>query len=153
MAELQREIARARRYGNKLAVMLIDLDNFKAINDTRGHLEGDRVLVDFAAKARTSLRATDQLARFGGDEFMALLPYADRSQATLVASRLREAGQAGQPVPWSASIGIAEWLDGDDTLEALLTRADQALYRSKALGRDGTPPVAAVPQPAAAELN
>lgn len=136
--ELQREIAHAKRYGNKLAIMLIDLDNFKNINDTHGHLEGDKVLVDFSQRAKTALRETDQLTRFGGDEFMAVLPDTDIEHASLIATRLHEAGKEGHPIAWSVSIGISEWLDQDDSLAALLTRADKALYQSKAGGRNQT---------------
>ncbi len=136
--ELDREIARAKRYRNKLSIMLIDLDNFGDINNTHGHLEGDKVLVDFSKKTRASLRETDQLTRFGGDEFMAILPYTDRAHAELVAGRLHEAGKEGQPLAWSVSIGVSEWQDQDDSLTDLLTRADQALYKSKGLGRSQT---------------
>lgn len=136
--ELDREIARAKRYRNKLSIMLIDLDNFGDINNTYGHLEGDKVLVDFSKKTRASLRETDQLTRFGGDEFMAILPYTDRGHAELVANRLHEAGKEGQPLAWSVSIGVSEWQDQDDSLTDLLTRADQALYKSKGLGRSQT---------------
>lgn len=138
MEELEREIAHTRRHGNKLAIMLFDLDNFKDINDTHGHLEGDRILVEFARKVKASLRASDQLTRFGGDEFMAILPDADLEQARLVANRFQEAGRESQPIAWSVSIGISAWQDPDDTLDALLTRADKALYKSKALGRNQT---------------
>lgn len=138
MEELQREVARAKRHGNRLSIMIIDLDNFKAINDTHGHLEGDKVLVDFSGKAKTSLRETDRLTRFGGDEFMAVLPDTDIEHASLVANRLHEAGQEAQPIAWSVSIGISEWLGPDDSLPALLTRADKALYKAKALGRNQT---------------
>lgn len=133
---LNGEIARAKRYGNKLSVMLIDLDNFKAINDTWGHLEGDKVLIDFAKKTKASLRETDQLTRFGGDEFLAILPDTDLDRALLTAQRLRDAGKQGQPVAWSVSIGISEWVGKDDSLPALLTRADAALYKAKASGRN-----------------
>jgi len=138
MESLRREIARARRHGNKLSIMLIDLDNFKNINDTHGHLEGDKVLIDFSKKAKISLRETDQLTRFGGDEFMAVLPDTGIEQASIVADRLHEAGKEGQPLAWSVSIGMSEWLDKDDSLAALLTRADKALYKSKAFGRNQT---------------
>ena len=136
--ELQREISLAKRYGNKLSIMLIDLDNFKDINDSFGHLEGDRVLVDFSDKARDSLRETDQLTRFGGDEFMAILPNTDLAQAMLVADRFHAAASQSHPITWSVSIGVSEWSGKDDTLAALLTRADQALYQSKASGRRQT---------------
>lgn len=134
--ELNREIAHAKRYGNKLSVMLIDLDNFKAINDTYGHLEGDKVLVDFAKNTKASLRETDRLTRFGGDEFMAILPNTDLDHALLIAQRLSDAGKQSQPIAWSISMGISEWREKDDSLAALLTRADAALYKAKALGRN-----------------
>lgn len=136
--ELEREIARAKRHGSKLSIMLLDLDNFKDINDTHGHLEGDKILVDFSKKAKAALRGSDQLTRFGGDEFMAILPDTDLEQALLVASRFHEAEGKSQPIAWSVSIGISEWLGKDDALDALLTRADQALYKSKAFGRNQT---------------
>ncbi|MBW8307497.1 MAG: GGDEF domain-containing protein [Thiobacillus sp.] len=136
--ELQREVSRAKRHGNKLSIMLIDLDKFKDINDTHGHLAGDKVLVDFAQKAKISLRDTDRLTRFGGDEFMAILPDTDIEHAQLVASRLHEAGKTSQPIAWSVSIGASAWLDADDSLAAMLNRADKALYQSKTLGRGQT---------------
>lgn len=136
--ELEREIARARRHGNKLTIMLIDLDKFKDINDTHGHLAGDMVLVDFSVKARQALRATDRLTRFGGDEFMAILPDTDREHAQIAAARLHETAKKSEPIPWSVSIGISEWLGKDDTLADLLTRGDLALYQSKKLGRSQT---------------
>lgn len=138
MEALQREIARARRHGSKLSIMLVDLDNFKHINDTHGHLEGDKVLVDFSKRVTRFLRETDQLSRFGGDEFMAVLPDTGLEQASLVAGRLHEAGREGQPIAWSVSIGLSEWLDQDDSVAALLTRADKALYKAKAFGRNQT---------------
>jgi diguanylate cyclase (GGDEF)-like protein len=138
MEELKREIAHASRHGSKLSIMLFDLDNFKDINDTYGHLEGDKILVDFSKRAKATLRGSDQITRFGGDEFMAILPDTDLKQALLVANRFHEAGKESQPIAWSVSIGISVWLDQDDSMDALLTRADQALYRSKALGRNQT---------------
>ncbi len=138
METLKREIARIKRHGGKLSIMLIDLDNFKLINDTHGHLEGDKVLVDFSRRSKTWLRETDQLSRFGGDEFMVFLPDTDLEQASRVAERLHETGRDGQPIAWSVSIGMSAWLDQDDSLAALLTRADKALYQSKALGRNQT---------------
>ncbi|MDO9219544.1 MAG: GGDEF domain-containing protein [Thiobacillus sp.] len=138
MEELKREIARARRHGSKLSIMLIDLDNFKHINDTHGHLEGDKVLVDFSKRAKRFLRETDQLSRFGGDEFMAVLPDTSLELASVVAERLHEASREGQSIAWSVSIGLSEWRGQDDTLASLLTRADKALYQSKALGRNQT---------------
>ena len=138
MEMLKQEIARATRHGNKLSIMLIDLDNFKKINDTHGHLEGDKVLVDFSKRAKTFLRETDQLSRFGGDEFMVVLPDTDLEQAALIARRFNTAGRENQSIAWSVSIGLSEWLGQVDSQAALLVRADQALYKSKASGRNQT---------------
>lgn len=138
MEALRQEIARVKRHGNKLSIMLIDLDNFKNINDTHGHLEGDRVLVDFSRRVKTFLRETDQLSRFGGDEFMIVLPDTDLAQATLIAGRLNAARKENQSIAWSVSIGLSEYLGPVDSLAALLNRADQALYKAKTSGRNQT---------------
>lgn len=138
MEALNQEIARAKRHGNKLSIMLIDLDNFKNINDTHGHLEGDKVLVDFSRRAKTFLRETDQLSRFGGDEFMVVLPDTALAQAALIAGRLNAARRENESIAWSVSIGLSEWLGQVDSQAALLNRADQALYKSKASGRNQT---------------
>lgn len=136
--ELQREIAHAGRHGNPLSIMLIDLDNFKAINDTLGHLEGDKVLVDFSRRAKRALRNTDRLTRFGGDEFMVILPDSDVAQASAIATRIHATGREGLPAAWSVSIGVTEWRGNDDAFTALMARADKALYRAKAAGRGQT---------------
>jgi diguanylate cyclase (GGDEF)-like protein len=136
--ELKREIAHSTRHGNTLSIMLLDLDNFKDINDTHGHLEGDKILVDFSTQVKTSLRGSDLLTRFGGDEFMAILPDTDLEQALLIANRFHEAAEKSHPIAWSVSIGVSEWLGKDDSMDALLTRADQALYKAKAFGRSQT---------------
>ncbi len=138
MEALKQEIARAKRHGNKLSIMLIDLDNFKNINDTHGHLQGDKVLVDFSRRVKSFLRESDQLSRFGGDEFMVVLPDTDLEQATFIAGRLNAAGRENQSIVWSVSIGLSEWLGQVDSQAALLSRADQALYKSKASGRNQT---------------
>ncbi|MDP2030411.1 MAG: GGDEF domain-containing protein [Thiobacillus sp.] len=138
LEELKREIAHAARHGSKLSIMLSDLDNFKEINDTHGHLGGDKILVDFSEKVKATLRGSDQLTRFGGDEFMTILPDTNIEQALLVAHRFHEAGSTSHPVAWSVSIGISAWQGKGDSLDALLTRADQALYKSKAHGRNQT---------------
>ena len=133
----------ARRGGDSdkppLAVLFADIDNFKAINDTFGHLVGDDVLRSVALTLTAVSRATDVVARFGGDEFVMLLPEAGLQGAERVADRVRELlGPNGPgPVPFSVSIGTAV-LDGKTvTLEQLLERADKAMYEDKA--RLGTP--------------
>ncbi len=136
--ELEKEVKRARRYNHKFSIMMIDMDNFKSINDTYGHLEGDKVLVDFAQKAITAIRATDQLSRFGGDEFLIILPNTSINEAKLSSERIHAASKHSSARPWSVSIGIAEWQGSNDSLDALLTRADKSLYLSKKLGKNQT---------------
>jgi diguanylate cyclase (GGDEF)-like protein len=136
--ELEREVNRARRYNHNFSIMMIDLDNFKSINDTYGHLEGDRVLVDFAQKAKSALRETDQLSRFGGDEFLIILPNTSLHEAKLSSERIHQSAKHTSSRPWTVSIGIAEWHGEKDSLDALLTRADRSLYLSKKLGKNQT---------------
>lgn len=133
---LQQEIKRTKRVKNKLSIMLLDLDNFKKINDQYGHLIGDKVLIDFAKKSKQSLRETDHLSRFGGDEFMAVLPDTSIAQALFSAERINKVGQSSVP-RWSVSIGIAECSESD-TFETILTRADDALYKAKFKGKNQT---------------
>jgi diguanylate cyclase (GGDEF)-like protein len=125
-----------------VAVLAIDLDHFKRLNDEFGHAVGDRVLQHFVATARRHLRKQDTLARFGGEEFIALLPGVTGAEAEAVAKRLGRAFASvplmveGRAVPATASIGVAHLASGSDDLEALLKRADQALYAAKTRGRD-----------------
>jgi diguanylate cyclase (GGDEF)-like protein len=122
---LTREITRARRSHQSLVVAVLDLDKFKAYNDNRGHLAGDQLLVEASWAWQTTLRATDVLARWGGDEFVLLLPACDLDQAQTLVDRLRA---ACPEAPFSA--GLAEW-DGVSAPQALLASADEALYGAK----------------------
>ncbi len=127
----------ARRYGHSLAVLMADLDHFKAVNDRFGHAEGDRVLRLFGGLLREVLRGTDLAARFGGDEFVVLMPHTDRQGAVRVAERLRgRLREERESVRCTVSIGIAAASGLDADVERLLTRADRALYRAKHEGRD-----------------
>jgi diguanylate cyclase (GGDEF)-like protein len=125
----ERELARAAREEMRVGLLLLDLDGLKEINDTRGHDEGDRVLVQTADRMRTALRAGDVLARLGGDEFGALLVDASDGQALAAMDRLREM----TPELGSFSAGAAAW-DGTEPLDELLRRADVALYAAKTNG-------------------
>jgi diguanylate cyclase (GGDEF)-like protein len=127
------ELQRARRSELPLAVVLIDLDGLKATNDTRGHAAGDRLLRDFAALLRGQLRGIDLAARFGGDEFAALLPDTDAAGAGVLVERLerRAAAHEGAGGPIRFSTGTAIYPDQGETLDALLEQADIALYRDK----------------------
>lgn len=136
MRELEREAIRANRYQHMLTIMVIDIDDFKNINDVHGHLAGDRVLVDFTQKTQETIRRIDLLGRFGGDEFVVVMPEITAQQAALLADRLHEAAEQSNPVPWTVSIGISEWRGVGDTLDDLFARADQSLYTSKQLGKN-----------------
>ncbi len=135
------EISRSRRSGGAFALILIDLDRFKQINDRFGHAAGDQVLRAISALVRRSLRGYDCFARLGGEEFAVLLPEADLAGALTAAERLRAriaaleiAALGGQRV--TASFGVVQLEPGDDKVEQLLDRADRALYRAKESGRN-----------------
>lgn len=134
-----KEVNRSRRYGRPLAVMLIDIDNFKRINDTLGHSSGDQVLTRLARVLRRTLRKPDAFGRLGGDEFAVLAPELDEDAARQMAERLREAMEItlpGADFLVTISIGVSAWNDADETIEPAMHRADQALYRSKQEGRN-----------------
>ena len=131
------ELERSLRHGHSMALLIMDLDHFKLINDTYGHQRGDHVLVDFVAKVNGLLRRPDQLARFGGEEFVALLPETTLEEALLVAERIRAAcALPGIEPHCKVSIGVTTNAQGDDTVDSLIARADTAVYRAKALGRN-----------------
>ena len=137
-----REIERARRYRQPLALMLIDIDHFKEINDRHGHPVGDRVLQLVALACQSSARNADLPGRIGGEEFALLMPETGMVSAQLAAERMRRAvaavdfGAAGLAQAVTASVGLAVLEDSDATLERLLARADKALYQAKQFGRN-----------------
>lgn len=137
----QRLLSEMRRHHRPLSLLLMDMDQFKAVNDSLGHEAGDRLLRHLAERARLVLRGEDVLARLGGDEFVAILPSTDGAGAGVVAERLREALHHahmlfhGEEVPVPLSIGVAE-ARPDDTLDELIKRADLAMYRAKRAGGD-----------------
>jgi diguanylate cyclase (GGDEF)-like protein len=134
------EFDRWRRYGQPLSLVLLDIDHFKQVNDRHGHQAGDRVLSGAVAAMRGELRVNDRLGRYGGEEFVILLPSTDAEAARASAERVRAALAAPAPEPGippcSASLGVAWAQPGDTSLDALLARADAALYRAKANGRN-----------------
>ena len=149
---LAREVARAQRYDRRLALVILDLDDFKAINDRIGHLAGDAVLAETAERVRDVVRSADVACRVGGDEFAVILPESSAGDAEQLYRRLLAAvsskpvGQAGR---LSLSAGIAE-LQSDDDPTGFFERADEALYRAKELGKGqvfeaGKPGLAAAP--------
>ncbi len=139
--ELERQLALARRYGERGSIMFVDLDGFKAVNDKFGHQAGDELLKQVANLLRHQLRGTDSVARMGGDEFAAIMPRTNIEQARLAADRFNKAIQAlpvNFPFPVSASIGFAVYPDHGDSAESLLAFADRAMYQAKA-GSRGRP--------------
>lgn len=136
------EMQRAMRYRTELSLLMMDLDHFKAVNDTHGHVTGDAVLVAFAQTVLQQVRKVDLVARLGGEEFVVLLPNISAEHATALAERIRAAfaGQAlkvgGQTVHFSVSIGVAQFDPAELSLNTWLARADAALYQAKAQGRN-----------------
>src|SRR5205085_594790 len=134
-----KEHALMRRESTAMTMLSIDLDYFKRINDCYGHAAGDRVLVDVAEVIGKALRVSDHVARFGGEEFIVLLPNTGLDRARHIAERIQAALREprGQRLPaYTVSIGIASQTSPDEDLDGILMRADQALYRAKELGRD-----------------
>jgi diguanylate cyclase (GGDEF)-like protein len=134
---LQRECTRAQRYGRTLALLVLDLDDFKSINEQVGHLAGDAVLAETAARVRGVLRASDIACRVGGDELAIVLPEAGAGQAAQLYGRVEEAVSAkpiGSIPRLTLSGGIAELVAGDDAT-AFFERADDELYRAKQAGK------------------
>jgi two-component system cell cycle response regulator len=137
-------VPQASARGKALSVLVLDIDFFKSINDTHGHDAGDDVLREFAVRVRKSIRGIDLAGRFGGEEFVVVMPDTDRGVAATVAERLRRK-IAGEPfaiakgsktIPVTISIGLASREGSGDTPPDLLKRADQALYRAKREGRN-----------------
>ncbi len=137
------ELERGQRKNRVSSLLIMDLDHFKAINDSYGHQAGDRVLIDFVARTGELLRRPDQFGRFGGEEFVALLPETTLDEALVVAERIRAGIEHGRTQPGcTVSIGVAASVPGESTMDTILGRADEALYRAKAAGRNCVRPQA-----------
>jgi two-component system, cell cycle response regulator len=139
---LSEEIADGARYRRWLSVVLMDIDEFKSMNDLNGHLVGDRILQSVANILQTTIRKRDKAGRFGGDEFLIILPETGAKGATRVAERIRETVEMtigtdlGLPASVTTSMGIASSRINIASAESLLEHADVALYRAKSLGRN-----------------
>ena len=137
-------IDRALARGRPLSICITDIDRFKSVNDTYGHDAGDEVLRDFAHRVRSTVRGADLACRFGGEEFVVVMPDTPADAAAAIAERLRTIVEdrsfalpgSDMPLSITASLGIATLNPGGDTAEALLKRADTALYQAKNNGRN-----------------
>jgi diguanylate cyclase (GGDEF)-like protein len=138
---LQREFSRSRREHSPLVALMLDLDHFKQINDTLGHQAGDVVLREVAMRVQSDLRPYNSVGRYGGEEFVVIVPGCDGASALGLAERLRNCASAtpiatsADPIPVTMSLGVAS-LGEDPTPESLIRRADEALYRAKRTGRN-----------------
>ncbi len=140
--QLAAEIARAERYKRPLGLLMFDIDHFKRVNDTFGHLAGDEVIRHVAKIGSEGLRTSDFIGRYGGEEFVLILPEISAPGAMVVAERIRErvaaapASFEGQSIGVTISVGVAEFGPASSTTVALLAEADEALYLSKKGGRN-----------------
>jgi diguanylate cyclase (GGDEF)-like protein len=143
LAALEQELVRSRRAAAPLGILLADIDHFKHVNDSHGHLAGDAVLRAVSARLREVVRPYDAVGRFGGEEFLLVLPGCDSRTAATLAERLRchvavaPVETEGVSIPVTLSLGVAAWAEGGpaDSV-ALLRAADEALYRAKGAGRN-----------------
>jgi two-component system, cell cycle response regulator len=139
---IERELSRARRYTRPLSLVMIDIDHFKKINDSFGHLAGDAVLKEVASTIRTRTRREDVLARYGGEEFALLLPEVDVKGGAQLAEKVRKLVEKhtftfdGEAIPVSLSAGVATVLKKSDDSHELIRRADEKLYEAKSSGRN-----------------
>jgi diguanylate cyclase (GGDEF)-like protein len=143
--QVAQELERARRFHHPLSLLMVDIDHFKRINDTYGHEVGDQAIIQTATLLTANLRAVDMVARFGGEEFVLLMPETPVAVAMHAAERLREQAsklrvkaEDGSDVELTISIGVAaaEPYAAPDTPSSLLVRSDKALYRAKKEGRN-----------------
>ena len=164
LQRLMEECARSVRSNQPFALLVIDLDGFKGINDTHGHAAGDACLQHFTLMAQTRLRPSDMLARTGGDEFCIVLPSSTLREGAMIARRVLEVCRAdaeqctGKDIPVAVSIGVAQWTPEMGAFpDRLIAAADHALYDAKKAGRNGfalyepAPPLA--PEPASVGLS
>ena len=143
IARAEQEFAAARRYKVPLSAAMIDIDQFKRLNDKFGHAEGDRILTAVAQRLSATLRKPDIFARWGGEEFICLLPHTDADVARQAGERLRQCVEtlgltdSGiKDLSLTVSVGVASLSTDDDTIDTLINRADQGLYAAKANGRN-----------------
>ncbi len=132
--QARKEVLRSGRFAHSLSLLFLDLDDFKLYNDRLGHLAGDQLLVQAAQLLRANARETDVVCRFGGDEFLLLMPETPLAGTAIVAERIRHLMEISTPI--TVSLGVAEFNRREDTIESLLEKADKALYSAKKAGKN-----------------
>jgi diguanylate cyclase (GGDEF)-like protein len=154
---LEAELSRCKRYGRSVSVLMVDIDHFKRVNDSHGHLVGDQALRWIVSTMQAELRAMDLLCRYGGEEFCAILPETNHAGATRAGERLRAAVERTKfthesvSLTLTVSIGGASWSNAaGNEVPDLLARADEALLEAKRAGRNS---VRVAPEPTSAELS
>jgi diguanylate cyclase (GGDEF)-like protein len=139
---LQRSFRQSVRYGHAMSIVMVDSDNLKQVNDTYGHEAGNRLLQHLVRCIREQLRGSDVMARFGGDEFIVLLPETNSKGAMEMAERIRKSIEVsrfdirGGDTNTTASLGVASYPEDGGNLDVILDKADKAMYRAKQLGRN-----------------
>ena len=141
LSQIENELSRAKRDDTQLSISMLDLDHFKKINDTFGHLAGDAILRESMDRVQETIRSYDAIGRFGGEEFIVVLPGAKQADAIIIAERIRlkingnKANIDGVSIPFTISQGLAT-CNGKSTVDELIAKADEALYRAKENGRN-----------------
>jgi diguanylate cyclase (GGDEF)-like protein len=142
--QVEYEVERSKRYNTPLSLVFFDLDRFKNVNDSYGHLAGSRLLAEVGGIVSTNIRKSDKAARYGGDEFVVILPQTEKCGAVFFARKLLEAFQKyrfvagnGDRLPITASFGVASFPDDADTANELINIADESMYLVKQSGRNG----------------
>jgi diguanylate cyclase (GGDEF)-like protein len=137
-SELIKEVSKSTRYNTKLSIIILDIDNFKCINDSFGHLVGDNILKEFSNVLSKNIRSSDTLGRWGGEEFLIICPFTNLDEIKILANKIKEILESSNfctKQSHTASFGVAEF-DLNEDLEQLLTRADKALYKAKINGKN-----------------
>ena len=138
---LEKELWRSRRYGGQISLIMIDIDNFKRINDSYGHRAGDKIILEISRKIKACIRQIDTAARYGGDEFAVILPNTALADATVVAKRMVDVVSSSpamwkkEQIPLSISVGVGQY-DAQSSPEDITSRSDQALYMAKQAGKN-----------------
>lgn len=145
LLKLDEEVERCNRYGNPLSLILFDVDHFKRLNDTHGHLAGDSALINLAETLKKRIRNTDVLCRYGGEEFAVIMPQTNQQHASILAEHIRALieqttlNHDGTMINMTISLGVSGYVKNDLQIrasEALIAQADQALYQAKQSGRN-----------------